>query len=172
MKHMATYADATGQNRKNRVVCCFCIKQRRSCDAKISEVHRIEGCSGNGMNLPQQMSFEPSFRKVYPTHPICKAGSLYLLQNPLSVILCQTKFQKLHSCQKRDFVKYSTDFSKIVFLWEERAGSGQAGKKFAIRCTQAQHIVADAEAQTQYIVSSQISNKYKEIHNKNIAIHR
>lgn len=102
MKHMVTYADATVQNRKKRVVCCFCIKQRRSCDAKISEVHRIEGCSGNGMNLPQQMSFEPSFRKVYPMHPICKAGSLYLLQNPHPVILCQTQFQKLNFCQKRE----------------------------------------------------------------------
>lgn len=172
MKHMATYADATGQNRKNRAVCCFCIKQRRSCDAKISEVHRIEGCSGNGMNLPQQISFEPSFRKVYPTHPICKAGSLYLLQNPLSVILCQTQFQKLHSCQKRDIVKYSTDFSKTELLWEERAVSGQAWKKFAIQCTQAQHIVTDAEAQPQYIVSSQISIKYIKKHNKNIVIHK
>ena len=38
MKPVVTQVDATEQKRKNRVVCFFCIKERRSCDAKTTDV--------------------------------------------------------------------------------------------------------------------------------------
>ena len=38
MKPVVTQVDATEQNRKNRVACSFCMNERRSCDAKTTEV--------------------------------------------------------------------------------------------------------------------------------------
>lgn len=81
MKHAVTHVDATEQNRKNRGVCSFCINERRSCDVKIMEVHRVRGCSGNGMNLHAETrsceaSYEPltAEERLPQLHPsVCKA---------------------------------------------------------------------------------------------------
>lgn len=43
MKQAVTPVDATEQNRKNRVACSFCMNERRSCDAKTTEVSREYG---------------------------------------------------------------------------------------------------------------------------------